>query len=617
MSVKRPPTISKAVPGLRRTFAHLRPHLRRERRLVVGGCLALLAEIAFRLLEPWPLKFVVDRVLTPALVGQPIGSTLLPSLSTGGWLAVAALAVVAVTGLKAAAVYAGAVSFAVAGHRVMTEVRADLYRHLQRLSLSFHSRERSGDLTMRVMSDVGVVADVGLTALLPLAANTLVMVGMASLMIWLHWPLALLALGLLPGFWFLTWRTGQSLTDVTRKQRRREGAMAATAAESMSAIKTLQALSMESVFAQAFSAQGTKGLHEGAKATRLSARLERAVDVLLALATALVLWYGATLVLRRELSTGELLVFLAYLKSTFKPLQDVAKYTSRLAKAAAAGERIVSILEHEPEIQDLPGAVPAPPFVGAVAFRRVTFAYEPGTPVLDAFDLVIQPGTHVAIIGSSGTGKSTLLNLLMRLQDPQSGVVEVDGRDVRAYTFESLRAQISVVLQESLLFAASVRDNLAYSSPGATPAAIEAAARLANAHEFITEMPQGYDTIIGERGTTLSGGQRQRLAIARAVLRHAPIVLLDEPTVGLDDENARQVVAALTRLCEGRTVISVTHDLQLASRADLIVILDQGRVLEQGTHGELVARAGRYAALASMARQAPTPLPTVAHAATL
>lgn len=614
MTRRRPHTLREATPGLRRTFAHLRPHLRRERRLIAGGMAAILAEIALRLLEPWPLKFVVDRVLTPTLVGAPAGWDTVPGISVTGWLGLAALAVVVVTALKAGAVYAGAVSFALAGHRVMTDVRADLYRHLQRLSLAFHSRERSGDLTLRVMSDVGVVADVGLTAFLPLVANTLVMIGMAGLMLWLHWSLALVALALLPAFWLFTWRTGRSLKDVTRKQRRREGAMAATAAESMSAIKTLQALSMESIFARSFSAEGAKGLHEGAKATRLTARLERAVDVLLAAATALVLWYGAALVLRRELSTGELLVFLAYLKSTFKPLQDVAKYTSRLAKASAAGERIVSILEEEPEIADLPGAMSAPAFRGAVAFRGVSFGYDSTALVLDGFDLEVSSGTHVAIVGASGAGKSTILNLVMRLQDPQCGVVEVDGRDVRAYTVESLRSQISVVLQESLLFAASVGDNLAFSVPGAERDAVEAAARLANAHEFIARLPQGYDTVVGERGATLSGGERQRLAIARAALRRAPIVLLDEPTVGLDDANADEVITALTRLCEGRTVLSVTHDLRLSARADVIVVLDHGRVLERGTHEELVARAGRYAELARLSRTPTVTATSVAHA---
>jgi ATP-binding cassette subfamily B protein len=588
--------MSGAIPGLRRTFTHLWPYLRRERRLAVVGCAALVTQIFLRLLEPWPLKFVVDRVLAPAQPGSGAGSAL-SSVPVEVVLAASAIAVVGVTAFRALSAYASSVSFAVAGHRVMAEVRAHVYRHLQALSLKFHSRSRSGDLTLRVMSDVGVVADVGLTALVPLVVNTLVMIGMGGLMFWMHWRLAAVSLTLLPLFWIVTLRTGRRLNEVSRKQRRREGAMAATAAESIGAIKTLQALSMESRFAETFAGQGAKGLRDGARASRLSARLERAVDVLLAFATALVLWYGAVLVLGGELSTGELLVFLAYVKSTFKPLQDVAKYTNRLAKASAAGERIVDVLDEEPDVCDLPGAVGAPPFAGALAFRGIEFAYEPGRPALTSLNLEVPAGSHLVLVGPSGGGKSTLLHLVLRLHDPDAGSVEIDGRDVRRYTVESLRSQVSVVLQESLLFAASVRDNIAYGAAGATGDEIEAAASLANAHDFIMELPEGYDTVLGERGVTVSGGQRQRIAIARAAVRRAPIVLLDEVTTGLDEENEQEVLAALAGLCRGRTVVSVTHNLALARHADQVAFVEYGRVIEHGSHRDLLARAGRYASL--------------------
>ena len=602
MTTSRPKSLSGAIPGLRRTLAHLRPDLRQQRWLMTGGCAGLAAEVGLRLLEPWPLKFVVDRVITPALESAGASPLAVGDVPVSVWLILAAAAVVVVTSLRALAVYSSAVSFAVAGHRVMAAVRARLYRHLQALSVAFHARSRTGDLTLRVMSDVGVVADVGITALLPLVANTLVMFGMASLMLWLHWKLALLALSLLPLFWFMTMRTGRKLKEVTRKQRRREGAMAATAAESIGAIKTMQALSLESVFAEAFSGQSARGLRAGAKASKLSARLERGVDVLLAIATALVLWYGATLVLGGELTVGGLLVFLAYLKNTFKPLQDVAKYTARLAKASAAGERIVSLLEEEPEVRDLPGAVPAPAFRGTVTFSGVSFEYVPGRPVLEHIDLEVLAGTHVALVGPSGGGKSTLVNLVLRLNDPNTGSVAIDGRDIRTFTLESLRSQISVVLQETLLFAGTIRENLTYGAPDATDEAVETAARLAKAHEFIMAMPDGYDTAVGERGVTVSGGQRQRLALARAVIRRTPILILDEPTVGLDKENERDVLDALRRLSAGRTVLSVTHDLSLAARADRIVYVEHGRIVEQGTHTELVARDGSYATILRVSR---------------
>lgn len=573
-----------AVAGLRRTGRHLGPYMRKERWLLAGGATALAVEIGLRLLEPWPLKFVVDRVLTPALQrATPVGWA-----DVGPALVVAGLAVVTLTGLRAGAVYASTVAFSLAGHRVTTAVRAALYRHLQTLSLTFHSKARAGDLTMRVMSDVGVVSDVALTALVPLIGNTLVMAGMASLMLWMDWRLGLAALATLPLFWLLTLRTGRKLKEVSRQQRRREGAMAATAAESISAIKTLQALSMERAFAESFSNQGDKGLREGARASRLSARLERGVDVLLAVSTALVIAYGAWLVLRRELSTGDLLVFLAYLKSTFKPLQDVAKYTGRLAKAAAAGDRIVALLDEQPDVRNRPDAVPAPAFAGAISFRNVTFEYSPGRPAVVNFQLEAPAGCHIALMGPSGSGKSTVAALLQRLHDPTAGQVAIDGQDLRAFTLESVRTQMSVVLQDTLLFAATIRDNLTCGLDDVSDEAIEAAARLANAHDFVSAMPDGYQTVVGERGATLSGGQRQRLAIARAALRQTPILILDEPTAGLDEENERQVLEALARVAKGRTVLSITHNPAFAARANLIVFLEAGRAVECGTPAELL-----------------------------
>jgi len=265
-----------------------------------------------------------------------------------------------------------------------------------------------------------------------------------------------------------------------------------------------------------------------------------------------------------------------------------------LSKAAAAGERVLDILEQEPEVQDLPGAIPAPAFRGAVRFCGLGFDYESGQTVLEDIDLDVLPGQHVALIGPSGIGKSTLVSLLLRLYDPLRGRVMIDLRDIREYTLKSLRAQISVVLQDSILFAGSVRDNIAYGTAAAAQDEIERAARLANAHEFIGALPQGYDTIVGERGVTLSSGQRQRIAIARAAIREAPILVLDEPTTGLDEENERTVIEALERLARGRTTFLITHNLQLATRCDLIIYLEGGRILERGTHQSLYDQHGRY-----------------------
>src|SRR6058998_2407566 len=309
--------------------------------------------------------------------------------------------------------------------------------------------------------------------------------------------------------------------------------MAATAAESIGAVKVIHALSLEAVFAQAFTGQSRKNLATGVVATRLSAGLERTVDMLIAVATALVLWFGARSALRGAITPGELVVFLTYLRTAFRPMRDFAKYTGRLAKASAAGERVLDLLDRVPDVRDMPGAVPAPPLRGAVRFEAVSFAYEPGRPALDEIACDVQPGELVALMGPSGSGKTTFISLILRLYDPTAGRVLIDGRDIREYTLASLRAQMSVVLQDSLLFAATIRDNIAYGAPGTPHEAIEAAARLANAHAFVEALPKGYDTMVGERGVTLSHGQRQRIAIARAATRRAPVLILDEPTTGL------------------------------------------------------------------------------------
>jgi ATP-binding cassette subfamily B protein len=445
------------------------------------------------------------------------------------------------------------------------------------------------------MSDVSVINDVVVTAILPLAASFFVLLGMVGLMLWLRWELAVLALATAPLFWIRTVKLGRLIQEASRKQRKRDGAMAATAVESIGAIKIVQALSLEGMFSDAFSNANEKSLQAGVRASRLSASLERSVDLFVAVATALVLWFGARLVLEHALTAGDLVVFLSYLKSAFRPARDFAKYTGRLAKAKAAGERVLDVLEQEPEIQDLPGARPAPPFAGALRFERVSFAYESGHRVLDDVSFDVRPGQWVAVTGASGSGKSTLASLVLRLYDPQRGAVTIDGRDIREYTLESLRSQISVVLQDPMLFAASVRDNIRYGAPRATPAEIEAAALLASAHGFIESLPNGYDTTLGERGVTLSGGQRQRIALARAAVRRSSILILDEPTTGLDDENARAVTNGLKAIARGRTTLLISHDLDLVRRSDLILFLDDGKLIEYGSHDELVRANGRYA----------------------
>lgn len=600
----RPQRTRELTPRLREILRRFWPYTRNHRTLMAGSMFALVAEVLLRLLEPWMLALVLDHVILRQPGGPP-DLLLVGQLQPMTLLAVASIGLVLTIGLRALTVYLSTVGFALVGNRVLTQIRADLYRHLHRLSLSFHTKARGGDLTVRVIGDVGLLRDVVVTAALPLLGNTMVLIGMVSVLFWLHWQLALLAMATVPLFWLSTLRLTDKIHNVSRDQRKREGSMASTAAESLGAIHIVQALSLEDTFGRSFARQNQRSLKEGVKGARLAARLERTVDVLVAISTGTVLYFGATFVMSGELTAGALVVFLTYLKNALKPVRDFAKYTARLAKATAAGERILDVFQREPDICDRPDATTARGMRGLVQFQDVGFAYEPGRPVLHGIHLRALPGQSVALVGPSGGGKSTLVNLLLRLYDPQVGCVLVDSRDVRDYTLESLRSQIGVVLQDTLLFAASVRENIAYGNPDAAPDDVEFAARLANAHDFIEALPEGYDTVIGERGVTLSGGQRQRIAIARAAIRRAPILVLDEPTTGLDDENARQVTEALDRLAEGSTTFLITHNLRQVARADHILYIEDGRVVERGSHQDLMRRAGRYAGLVGLGAAPP------------
>ena len=595
--MSQPKPLKKSLPGLWRITKYFWPHIRQFRGLICFSFLALLAEVALKLLEPWPLKFVFDHIIRQYGTPKRPLPNFLASLDPLTLLTIAALAVFVITCLRALASYWETIGFAKLGNRALAKVRSQLYRHVQYLSLSFHTQARTGDLVVRLIGDVGMLQEAAVTALLPLLAKALVVGGMIGLMFWMNWQLGVIAVAVFPLFWLRTISLGKKIREVARKQRRQEGAMAASVAESINAIRTVQALSLEGKFADTFSSTSDSTSLSDVKGKRLSAALERSVDVLVAFATALVLWFGTRMVMAQEIKPGDLLVFLAYLKSAYRPVQDFAKYTARLGKASAAGERVIDLLERVPDVRDLPGAVRAPVFRGEVKFDNVNFTYERGQQLLEEIDFEVKAGQHVALVGPSGGGKTTLFSLILRLYDPQQGQVKIDGRDVREFTLESLRGQISVVLQDNVLFATTIRENIAFGAQAASFEEIVAAAKLANAHDFISALPQGYDTIVGERGATLSHGQRQRIAIARAAIRKAPVLILDEPATGLDRKNEREVLNALEQLYGNRTTLLITHDPHHAAKADAIFYLERGRVVERGTHAELIKLNGRYAAL--------------------
>ena len=461
-SMKPPQTLHESLPGLRHIFWFFWPRLRRQNRLVVGSFLAMFAEVVLGTLEPWPLKFIFDQVLGTRRHGHSNLLSAFESLDTPTVIAVSAVAIILLAGLRAVADYASTIGFTRVANRVLTELRADVYRHLQGLSLSFHNRSRSGDLLLRLTSDISKLRDMAVTAALPLVADTLVLCGIIGVMVWMNWRLASSSLAMLPVFGFWTLRLTGRIHRAARSQRQKESAIAATAAETIGAIKVIQALCLEGRFAASFMARNRETDGEDVRMARLTASLGRSVAILIAVSTALVLWFGARLVLRQELTPGELLVFMTYLRNAFRPVRDLAKYTGRIVKATAAGERVIHLLEQTPEVRDLPGACAAPPFRGALRFEGVDFAYEPARRILNQVDFQVEPGQRVAVVGPSGIGKSTLASLILRLYDPTDGRVSIDGHDIRDYTLASLREQIGVVLQDSLLFAATIGENIAW-----------------------------------------------------------------------------------------------------------------------------------------------------------
>lgn len=587
-------SLQSTIPSLGRILVRFWPYLRQEKSWLGLALLGITGDVVLRILEPWPLKFIFDQVLIDNQSSLPIFA----SISPLGVLTLCALAIIGITGLRAFAAYWSTITLATVGSRVMIQVREQLYRHLQRLSLTYHNQARSGDLIVRVSSDASRLQEILITATLPLVISVMTLLGTVGVMFWLDRDLTLLSLLTFPLFIFASQRLSQRIRAASVIQRQQEGLVAATASESLAAIKLIQALSLENAFAEDFARQNQRSLTQSVHTQQLSASLERVVDGIIALGMAIVLWYGSWLVLRDRLTPGDVIVFLTYLKNSFKPIQNFAKYTGRLAKAAASGERILNILDETPQIQDLPNAIAAPSLSGNVEFQQVSFAYNAShQTILNQINFSVKSGQFVAIVGQSGSGKSTLMSLLLRLYDPVSGGILIDGQDIRHYTLTSLRSQISVVLQESLLFAATIKENIAYGMNNVTDEAIINAAKLANAHEFIENLPDKYHTVIGERGATLSGGQRQRIAIARAAIRQTPILILDEPTTGLDQENEQSVIEALQRLAHQRTTFLITHDLSLATQADVILYVEKGAILEQGSHWELLQQKGPYSRL--------------------
>ena len=569
-------------PSMRRSLKLVAPDIAPHRALILFGVLALLMEVAFRVLEPWPLKIVVDAVTAfrgAKVSHQPASVELL--IGCG-------VALLLIVGLRALSNYLATICFALVGSRAATSLRARVFRHVQGLSQQFHARNRSADTVQRIVGDVARMQEVAITAGMPLLANVATLLVMVVVMFVLDPLLASVVLVAIVVFAVTSGPTSRKITDASRQTRKGEGHLANTAQESLASIRVVQAYGLENMVEKNFTSANRTSLREGVRSRRYAARLERTTDVIVGLATAIVLVGGGLRVMQGAMSPGDLVLFTTYLRTTMKPLRDMAKYTGRIARASASGERVADLMEITPDVVTPDMPVRPNVVVGAVQFDRVATEYD-GVQVLRGLDLNIRPGERVAIIGPSGAGKSTLVSLLVRAIDPVSGCVRLDGYRLTDLDLTQLRASISLLHQEAVLFTGTIRENIRMGRGNATDAEVEAAARAANAHDFIMEQPNGYDTVVGERGGTLSGGQRQRIAIARALLRRSPVVVLDEATTGLDPEAASLVLDAIDRLAAGRTTLAVTHDAEVALRATRVVWIEDGRIRLDASPEELIA----------------------------
>src|SRR5438309_1366516 len=560
--------------------------------------IAVIGESITDLLEPWPLKIVFDYVF---------GSKRMPDWLTSAvsWIGTdklsilnfAVLAVITIAAFGAVSSYFEKYLTTSVGQWVMHDLRRVLYSHIQRLSLSYHDQKRTGDLISRVTSDIDAVQSLISNVLLGMLVNVLTLVGMALVMFYLNWEFTLIAMLVVPGLFLVVYRYTHRIKQASRAVRRKEGEVVNVLEEVLSSIRVVKAFAREDYEQRRFEQESRESVERALEARNIKAKLPPLVEIIVAAGTCLVLWFGARLVLTGALTSGELLVFLLYLGKMYKPMRELSKMTDTISKASVGWERIREVLENAMQVRDLPGARPAPPLKGKIEFDRVDFSYDSTQPVLRDLNLKIEPGQLAALVGPTGAGKTTIVSLLPRFYDLTSGEIRIDGADIRRFKIKSLRQQISFVLQEPLLFRATVWQNIAYGKPEASRKEIIRAAKLANADEFVERMPDGYDTMIGERGMTLSGGQRQRITIARAIIRNSPILILDEPSAGLDAESEKLVFDAIENLMQGKTSIVIAHRLATVIRADVIFVIDDGKVVEQGTHRELLDRGGLYSRL--------------------
>ena len=559
------------------------------------AALCTLGVVLTELAKPWPLKLIIDHGLLHKELPHSL-RFLQPLIanSTVPFIVAACISIVLISLVSGVCAYFQTFITSSVGYTTVYALRRELFAHLQSLSLSFHTKARSGDLLTKIAGDTNTLKDWFADSLLKFTSQALTVLGMLVILFTVDWRIGVISFATMPLLGYSLFHVYRKTKISVKTQKKQEGQVAARMGEVLSAVPLVQAFARETHEMRKFDKVTAETVLESIRVARMGAAAGRSSELITAAGTAGAVLFGALEVLRGTLLPGALVLVVSYLNNLYRPLKNLASLSTDFSKAMASAERVSEVLDIEPEITDRPGAVEATELRGAIEFDHVSFDYGDGREVLQDVSFTVPAGRRLALVGASGAGKSTIVSLVLRLYEPQSGVIRIDGRDIADYKIKSLRRNIGLVLQQAILFGATIRENIAYGRPDAADIEIESAAWAANADEFIQDLEDGYDTVIAERGATLSGGQRQRIAIARALVRNAPILILDEPMTGLDVESEGKVREALDRLMSGKTCISITHDLASIADADLVLLLEEGRVAALGTHRELVASSNRY-----------------------